>query len=291
MKVVIFGCGYVGKVLARLLIERGDPVRATTTTEARLSQLVALGAEPTLLRTTVPESFKKALSDAEAVVHLAPPGEDEVAAQVQMIANAVNPKKLKAYVYGSSTGAFGVQADEQAWVDESTPSGELPPRGRARVDFELALRGAGLPVRVVRIAGIYGPGRTLRESIERSALILFRDGPVTSRIHVEDLSRMLMAMLEKNAPPMAIACDELPATMLDVAAYTCQLLDRPLPDPIPLEDARRVLSPQALELRLGGHRCRSLVRDELIGSLQFPSYREGIRASLEAEGMDFAQRV
>src|SRR5689334_457296 len=76
-KVVILGCGYVGWVLARRLIARGDPVRATTTTEAKLSQLTALGAEPVLLRPDKPESFARTLSDASVVVHLAPPSPRE----------------------------------------------------------------------------------------------------------------------------------------------------------------------------------------------------------------------
>ena len=48
--------------------------------------------------------------------------------------------------------------------------------------------------------------------------------------------------------------------------------------PAPIEDARRLMSPAAIELRFGGHRCRSLGRDKLIGKLDYPTYREGIRA-------------
>src|SRR5262249_32298125 len=129
-----------------------------------------------------------------------------------------------------------------------------------------------------------GPGRTLRDQIERDALILFQGQPATSRIHVEDLVRLIEAMMESRAPKLAVACDELPATTTEVARFTCELLGRKPPEPVLLEDAKRVLSPQALEMRLGGHRCRSLVRERLIGKLTYPTFREGIPASLEAEG-------
>jgi nucleoside-diphosphate-sugar epimerase len=170
------------------------------------------------------------------------------------------------------------------WVDELTKPVHLTPRGQARLDYESGLRDQGLPVRVLRIAGIYGPGRTLREQIERDALILFEGQPPTSRIHVEDLVRLIEAMMEPKAPELAVACDELPATTTEIARYTCSLLGRMPPEPVQVEDARRVLSPQALEMRLGGHRCRSLVRERLIGKLTYPTYLEGIPASLEAEG-------
>jgi nucleoside-diphosphate-sugar epimerase len=193
---------------------------------------------------------------------------------------------VKAYVYGSTTSVFGDHGD--AWVDEASEVRADSERARDRLDYEQALADAGFPLRVVRIAGIYGPGRTMREQIERDAMILFRGQPPTSRIHVEDLSRIFEAMIQPDAPRLIVACDDLPATTTEVAEYTCSLLGRTPPAPIELEDAKRVLSPLALEMRLGGHRCRSLFRSKLIGKLQYPSYREGVRASLEAEGVALA---
>lgn len=283
-KVVILGCGYVGWVLTRRLIARGDPVRATTTTEAKLTQLTALGAEPVHLRLDEPSAYRSALKDAEVVIHLAPPVAGRSAREVVAAIREAAGPSVRAYVYGSTTGAFGQLEDPEEWVDESTPPRNVTPRGQLRLDYEHALADAGFPLRVLRIAGIYGPGRTMREMIERDALILFHGQPPTSRIHVEDLSHLLEAMIDDRAPRLVVACDEAPATTVEVARYTCELLGRTPPEPVSLEDAKRVLSPQALEMRVGGHRCRSLVRGKLIGQLAFPTYREGVRASLEAEG-------
>jgi nucleoside-diphosphate-sugar epimerase len=283
-KIVILGCGYVGWVLARRLIARGDPVRATTTTEAKLTELTALGAEPLLLKKDSPDAFKRALESATAVIHLAPPIEGQNAKSIVQSIKQAAGSDLRAYVYGSSTAAFGQLADPNAWVDEETTPKNVSPHGQQRLDFEKALLDSGLPVRVLRIAGIYGPGRTLREQIERDALILFQGQPPTSRIHVEDLVRLLEAMLGDRVPKLVVACDEEPATTLDVARFTCDLLGRQPPEPVLLEDAKRVLSKKALEMRLGGHKCRSLYRERLIGALAYPTYREGVRQSLEAEG-------
>lgn len=282
-KVVILGCGYVGKMLARRLVERGCPVRATTTTEAHLSSLGALGAEPRLLQPGAPETWPEALGDAETVIHLAPPAEGrDPGEQARALAAACGPQ-LKAYVYGSTTGVLGEHPPE-SWVDEDTAPLSPGARGAARLRFEETLAGAGLPLRIVRIAGIYGPGRTLSDQLRRQSLILFEGGPPTSRIHVADLVRMLEALMEPGAPRLVVACDEEPAPTLEVARYTCELLGLTCPEPVALEDAKRVLSPAALEMRLGGRRCRSRVRPRLIGDLAYPTYREGVKASLIAEG-------
>jgi nucleoside-diphosphate-sugar epimerase len=281
-KVVILGCGYAGKTLARLLLANGESVRATTTTESKIVTLRSLGTEAAVLDPKRIDTYASALKEARAVVHLAPPPPREgIDAEVERIARSIG-SKIEAYVYGSTTGVFGNQDD--TWVDEMTPPREPAERGLVRLEYERALAKAGLPLRVVRIAGIYGPGRTLRDSLRKESLLLFEGGPATSRIHVEDLARLLEAMLQPKAPPLAIACDELPAPTLDVANYTCELLGIRPPAPIALEDAKRVLSPAAIEMRLGGRRCRSLVREKLIGALAYPTYREGVKASLIAEG-------
>jgi nucleoside-diphosphate-sugar epimerase len=287
-KIVILGCGYVGRVLTRRLIAKGDPVRATTTTEAKLASLNALGAEPVHLRLDEASVFFRALEGAEAVVHLAPPIKGTSTRALVNRIRAASGEKLRAYVYCSATSVFGTLPDPNAWVDESTDVGVLTDRARERLDYEHALADAGVPLRVIRLASIYGPGRTLRDQIERDSLLLFHGQPLTSRIHVEDVARLIEAMLGEEAPKLVVGCDELPATTLEVARYTCELLGKQPPEPVALEDAKRVLSPLALEMRLGGHKCRSLFRERMIGKLMYPTYREGVRASLEAEGGLFA---
>ncbi|MBK8012955.1 MAG: NAD-dependent epimerase/dehydratase family protein [Deltaproteobacteria bacterium] len=296
--VVVFGCGYVGRRLARRLISAGLDVAGTTTTESNLSALAAHGIPGLLVDRDDPETWKGALKDARLVVNLAPPGESlptdlsEATAATEAAARAFASasRDAEAVVYGSTTGAFGQPEDPDAWIDETTPTDpeRLGRRGALRLAYEDALRAAGLPLHVVRISAIYGPGRTLRSSIEREALLLFEGGPPTSRIHVDDLTRVLEAMLRPGAPPLVVACDEAPVPTLEVARYTCTLLGRPAPQAVPRADAERVLSSRALEMRLQGRRCRSLVRPGLIGALAFPTYREGVRASLEAEGVMIA---
>lgn len=278
-KVGIVGCGYSGRFLVPQLRAAGHEVVATTTTEARLAELQGLGAEARLARLDAPVELRAALEGCQRVVHLAPPDRQaEIAPQVQSLLLGL-PAGLEALVYGSTTGAFGRHPEPDVWIDESAPSRNVGAWGQLRLEYERGLRQSGLPVRILRIAGIYGPGRTIMSSLQRG-MALFEGGPATSRVHVEDLARLIVALLEPNAPPLTVACDEEPAPTLDVARFACAHLGVSLPAVLSLEQATLQLSPQALEMRLGGRRCRSLVRKHLIGALRYPTYREGLAASL-----------
>jgi nucleoside-diphosphate-sugar epimerase len=290
MKIAIIGCGYTGRVLAARLIERGSAVRATTTTDTNLAALAALGAEPVVARVDRFEALKSTMRGADAVVYLAPANAEEPAKVIADRLAAACPSGIKSFVYGSSTGVYGKQSDPEGWVDESTPPRDPGERGRLNLEMEHALLGAGLPLKLVRIAGIYGPSRTLYDLLRRQELLVFSGGPPTSRIHVADLARILETMTRPEAPPLVLACDDLPATTLEIAEYTSALVGLPPPAPLSIADARRVMSPAALELRLGGHRCRSMVQKKLIGPLDFPTYREGVRASLLADGVALRDR-
>ncbi len=279
---VILGCGYVGQVLAKLLLAQGHRVRATTTTPGKLEALAQLGTEPFLLDPL--GDHRAALLDAELVFHLGPPRRDEAPdAQVQRILKGLSDR-LSSFIYGSTTGVFGQQPAD-VWVDEARAPGPLGARGEARAKTEAALiRGLDPKVlRVVRIAGIYGPGRTLERAFARPGFLLFESGPDTSRIHVDDLARLLLSMAKPTAPKLVIGCDELPAPTLDVARYTCELLGRPMPPVVTLAQAKSQLSEAALEMRMSGRRCRSLHRRAVMGALRYPTFKEGVLASLQAE--------
>jgi nucleoside-diphosphate-sugar epimerase len=283
------GAGYAGRALAAELTAAGHEVIAIGRSEPPLLALAAALGERVLPRpasTADASGLSAALDGAERVVLLAPPpreGEPEDDAARVM---AALPRDVDRVVYGSTTGVFRIPDDPAVWVDEDWPAGPRGRRGRARLAYEQALMATSPgPVHTVRIAGIYGPGRTLAPKLERGELVLFEGGPVTSRIHRDDLARLLAAMvLDPAPPPRVVATDEAPAPTLEVARFTAELMGLPLPPVLSLDEASKRLSPAALELRMGGKRCRSLHRPSLIGALRYPSYREGVRAALREEG-------
>lgn len=279
----IVGAGYTGLRLIEALRSAGHAVRATTTTPDKAAAIEAAGASPHVVTLDDSEGLRAALAGATRIVHLAPPDRQaEIGPQVERLVGAL-PDTLETFVYGSTTGAFGRPADPEAWIDEATAPHEVSGWGRMRLDYEIALRDAGVPLKVVRIAGIYGPGRTLARRLDD--MVLFEDGPLTSRIHVDDLVRLLAAMTAPDAPGLAVGCDAEPAETLAVARYTAELLGRALPRVLSRAEAETEMSPQAKQMRLQGRRCRSRVFESLVGERRYPTYREGVKASLQQDGL------
>jgi len=246
MRIAILGAGYTGRVLAARLEEAGHATIATRSSDYRLGAPWPHGP-------------------VDALYLLAPPEIDRA------VAEGLRAITRGPLVYASTTGAFGTHDD---WIDEESPS--LPPLGvlgAKRLRSEAALRASG-ELRVVRIAGIYGPGRGLGARLRDGTLRLFADAPATSRVHVFDLARILEAMIGPEAPPMIVACDERPAPTLEVARFLAAKRGLALPEVHARAEVE--LSPMAEELLFSGRRCRSLHRAALIGPLRYPSYVEGL---------------
>ena len=191
---------------------------------------------------------------------------------------------LKWVGYLSTTGVYGDHGGD--WVDEQTPPGPLSRRSERRVEAEqgwLRLwREHGLPVHVFRLAGIYGPGRNCLLSLRAgTAKRTVKPGQVFSRIHVEDLTLVLLQSMAAPLPGSVYnVADDEAAPPQDVVAYGAELLGLSPPPEIPIEDAG--LSPLALSFYGENKRVRNdRIKQELGVRLRYPTYREGLRALIK----------
>jgi len=142
-------------------------------------------------------------------------------------------------------------------------------------------RESGLPVHIFRLAGIYGPGRGPFAKLRAGkARRIIKPGQVFSRIHVEDLARVLKASME-NPQPGAIynVCDDNPAPPQDVIAKAADLLGLPVP---PAEDfASAEMSPMARHFYAESKRVRNdRMKRDLGVELLYPDYESGLLSLL-----------
>lgn len=188
--------------------------------------------------------------------------------------------------YLSTTGVYG---DWQgAEVDETSELRGAKGRNVRRIAAErawLALHAShGLPVHVFRLAGIYGPGRSVLDAVRAGrAKRIDKPGHLFSRIHVGDIAKTLEASIARPNPGRIYnVCDDEPAPAAEVTAYACRLLGVEPPPIVPLEDAG--LSDMALSFwqdnRLVSNRR---LHEELGVTLDYPDYRKGLEAILAAE--------
>jgi nucleoside-diphosphate-sugar epimerase len=293
-KALILGCGYVGLALARGLRDQDVEVVATTRSPERFPALKAVGATPAAADVMDPASLKPlAALQPDVVFDLVKPqriGENRYTSWgTRNAASAFCEEPLEAVVYLSSTSVYGRRDGE--WTDEDTPVDPSSPVGKARVEAENVYLECyserRTPIRIARVPGIYGPGRTLRQRLETGAYRRLDDEKLwVSRIHVEDLVAGLIAVWRRGAPgKVYLLCDDEPTTGQEYAEFTASLLSLPLPPTVERDDIRQELNQDSFERRVSSRRCSNRrMREELCVDLKYPTIREGIPAALRAEG-------
>ena len=180
-----------------------------------------------------------ALDNATHILSSVPPmgeGGDPV---LQKYGAAIAASAVSWTGYLSSTGVYGDTGG--AWVDESAPVGEG--RRTARAQADLAWQALRNDVRVFRLPGIYGPGRSAVERVtDGKAHRIDMPGQIFSRVHVDDIVEAVRASFDGPAGVYNIA-DDAPASQNTVIEYACDLLQLEWPPLLSIEAAG--LSPMA----------------------------------------------
>ncbi len=165
--VVVAGCGWLGTAIARELVAQGHRVTGIRRNPERAAELALLGIAPLVLDLTHPQAHLALPADTTAIVACQSARSDTAegykSAYVlanQTLLRAAARVPLQALVYTGSTGVFGQRDGSE--VNEFTEPSPASTTAEVLVEAELALRHAalaGIPTRIVRLSGLYGPGR------------------------------------------------------------------------------------------------------------------------------------
>lgn len=197
MNVAIIGCGYVGMAIARYWRQKlGFAVTATTTTPHRVTELSAIAQKVIVVKGDDPVGLQSVLQNQEIVLLSIGAKSADVYEEtyLQTAQNLVSVLKQSPYVRQLIyTGSYAVYGDRNgAWVDESSPVAPANPNGQILVDTEQALLSVSsddMNVCILRLGGIYGPGRELVKIFGR-AVGKTRPGngsDATNWIHLDDI--------------------------------------------------------------------------------------------------------
>jgi nucleoside-diphosphate-sugar epimerase len=175
-------------------------------------------------------------------------------------------------------------------VTEDSPANPQTARGRRRLDAENALRtwglGHGVPVVILRVPGIYGPGRLPVTAIkERRPVVAEIESGFTNRIHSEDLADICVAAAERGRPDSIYnVSDGHPGTLAGYYNAVADALGLPRPPVISRDAAGQVLSAGMLSyLRESRRIDNRRMREELGVTLRYPTLEAGLKASIAAE--------
>lgn len=290
--VVILGCGYVGLELGRQLQSTGvETVVGVRRSERGVEEGAAAGLEP-VRGDLKDEKTLEALPDADVVVWTASAGRDADSTRATYIegqrtvldhfGRRNNPPDR--YIYTSSTGVYGDHGGN--WVDEETALRPTTERMRVRADSERTAldraRENGIDGTVVRLAGLYGPGRY---RLER-----YLEGPVTegvlNLIHRDDAAGAMAFLLGegRGRNDVVLAVDDEPVSKWELADWLAEQCDRPAPPKQTKEErlAADSLSESASRRILTEKRCRNDRLKSFGYSLRYPTFRDGYRDAIEA---------
>lgn len=277
--VLIAGCGDVGSRLASQLLVHDWTVYGLRRSVARLPAGV-MGVAGDLFDASCPSAWPTSPIDY-LVYSAAATDHDEAgyrAAYVDGLRNVLSwleqhgqtPKRL---LFVSSSSVYGQQGGE--WVDESSPTQAASYSGRLMLEAEQLALHSGIPASVVRLTGIYGPGREWLLTQVRQGYRVVSEPPLYgNRIHVDDAAGLLAYLLQADARGAVlddcyIGVDDAPAPLAEVVGWLREYL------------GVTEWSEEASVRRTGSKQC-SNARARALGWVpRYASYREGYAAILE----------
>lgn len=280
MKLLILGVGYSAGFFAQAALARGWEVTGTVRSAEKAVRLSRDGIRTLVFDGFAVSSFlAAAIADAEAVLVSVQPGENGDPVLDRLSKELAAAPNLRWIGYLSTIGVYGDH--DGGWIDETTAPRAVSARSQVRLAIErdwLALgERSGKAVQIFRLAGIYGPGRNpLTKLRQGTATRLIKPGQVFNRIHVDDITGVLMASLERpRQGAIYNVADDEPAPAQDVVSFAADLAGIAPPAEVPFDPAK--LSAMAASFYSENRRVsNALVKRELGYSFRYPSYREAL---------------
>jgi nucleoside-diphosphate-sugar epimerase len=269
---LIIGCGYLGLVVAKAWIAAGHHVMATTRRVERFAELQPLGIEPVLANVLDQESLGT-LPTVPTVLYCVgldrATGDSMRTVYVDGLANVLGAlRRPVRFLYVSSTSVYGQTHSEE--VDEGAATEPSEEAGRIVLEAEMLLRERLPEAIILRLAGIYGPGRLLSVAAIKAGTVLARDPDrLLNLIHVEDGARAIVAADECGRPGAIYnVSDGQPVTRREFYTSLARLVHAPPPQFAPRGSkdgaCRRIVNRKIL--------------DELGVELRYPGYVSGLAA-------------
>jgi len=280
--VLVAGCGYVGTALGTRLASEGHVVWGLR----RRPDPLPSSIRPFVADLTVPETLEALPPGLDFVFYTASAdaSDDDSyrAAYVEGLHNLLSAlgdqcQQLLRVFFTSSTGVYAQSSG--AWVDETSPTEPAEFSGIRVLEGERLLLGGLFPATVLRLGGIYGPGRTRLIDRVRRGLAVCTDGPplYANRIHPDDCAGALHFLMNVDQPDQIyIGVDHEPAEQCEVLRWLAAQLGVSPPGVEP---------PSGSEVRRhqSNKRCRNA---KLVASgyvFRYSSFRDGYMALLDEE--------
>ncbi|PDS80683.1 SDR family oxidoreductase [Rhizobium sp. L43] len=228
MHVMIFGCGYSGTAIAKALSGDGVRVSGTTRSQDKMKALDQNGIDAFLFDgETMEEGLRRALESVTHLVQSIAPGNADPLLRLLGEDGASLLPSLEWIGYLSTVGVYGDH--KGAWINEETPCVPVSGRSKERLEAEAGWLAMGetcsVPAAVLRLSGIYGPGRNAFCNLEKgTARRLIKKDQVFNRIRVEDIGAATRFLSERGLGGIYNVTDDRPGPPQDVIVEAARLM-------------------------------------------------------------------
>ena len=241
-KVVFAGCGFLGDAAAALFLEAGWRVLGLCATEESATRLADRPYEVLVTDISRKHEAPSSWREPDVLIHCASSGRGGAEAYravyrdgLENLKDAFSPRRL---IFTGSTSVYA-QSDG-SWVTEESPAEPDRETGRILLEAEaIALQAGGI---VARLAGIYGPGRSvlLKKFLEGSAVLEAGGVRWINQIHRDDAASALLRLAAvETKPGIYNVCDSTPVTQRDIYEWIADFIKRPLPPEGPADLNRK----------------------------------------------------
>jgi nucleoside-diphosphate-sugar epimerase len=287
MNKLIFGCGYLGERVARRWRAAGHNIGVVTRSPGRAEYFQKQGLVPIVADVTRPGALRQFI-EADTVLYSVGfdrtigKSIDEVYAGGVRNVLAALPARLLRFIYISTTGVYGPA--DGGWVDEATPPDPRREGGRASLAAEQALvdHPVGRNGTILRLAGLYGPGRVpfIRELREGKPIPAPASGWL-NLIHVEDAADVVIAADDlqpfENGPRIYCVSDGNPVERGEYYSEAARQISAPPPRFVAPDSA----SPRAARAESNRRVSNARMLADLRVTLKYPDYRAGLASAVE----------
>lgn len=298
MRVLIVGCGYMGLPLGAELVRAGHEVHGLRRSREAEAILREVGIKPLIADVTDRASLSQLKPEFDWVVNCVASGGAENYREVYLNGTRNLLDWLKSersqlfsdssrrdggtpsFVYTSSTSVYG--QNDGSLVTEESATEPTTDTGKILLETERLLLAvhneSGFPAIILRLAGIYGPGRGywLKQFVSGKAQLDGDGSRVLNMIHRDDVVGIIKSALESGQPGAIYnGVDDEPVQQVELFRWLSEKLGKPMPSAVVEDDSGRkrgATSKRISNLKL---------RERLGYSFRFPTFREGFTCELE----------
>ncbi len=273
-KILIFGGGFTGQHIAKVARKLGATVICTR------RSIDKNGADFVFDSKNKESTSDKIFENITHVISCIPPGNNGKDPVIERFRNVLQAIPLKWVGYLSTTGVYGDYKGE--WVKENSITAPKQERSIRRLSCEKEWESLNLPLQILRLPGIYGPGRSSLEVLNgKKNKIVSKPGQVFSRIHIDDIAGAIMHLIylfsNDIKPKIINLADNNPVNNVEVLSYAAKLLDIPLPPIQSFETASKSMSPMALSFWQENRKVDNQLLCKKLGySLIHPDFKSGL---------------